>query len=141
MGENALIDVHILVNPRISVSEGHQIGEMVRQSLVQNMEEITDVLVHIDPENDEEIRANLNLPLRNEIITDLQKCWQSVENIQATPQITLHYLLGKVTVEIYLPLSIDIKSREAISQCFSDFTANSPDMETIKIYYFEEREN
>ncbi len=141
MGENALVDVHILVNPRISVSEGHQIGEMVRQSLVQNIEEITDVLVHIDPENDEKIRANLNLPLRNEIITDLQKCWQSVENIQATPQITLHYLLGKVTVEIYLPLSIDIKSREAISQCFSDFTANSPDMETIKIYYFEEREN
>jgi len=30
MGANALVDVHILVDPRLSVSEGHQIGEMVR---------------------------------------------------------------------------------------------------------------
>jgi len=53
VGADALVDVHILVEPHISVSEGHQIGEAVRIRLLQGHEEINDVLVHIDPEDDE----------------------------------------------------------------------------------------
>ena len=61
MGSNVLVDVHILVNPRISVSEGHQIGDQVRTRLITKIEEITDVLVHVDPENDQSFHPNLEV--------------------------------------------------------------------------------
>jgi len=40
-GADALIDVHILVDPVLSVSEGHQIGEQVRAGLIEQMEDGT----------------------------------------------------------------------------------------------------
>ncbi|RKZ44420.1 MAG: cation transporter, partial [Gammaproteobacteria bacterium] len=126
MGADALVDVHIMVNPRISVSEGHQIGEMVRTRLTHEIEDVTDVLVHIDPEDDRNSNSNLNLPLRHEIISRLQTCWQSLEASHAIEQFTLHYLSGKVTVDIYLPLSIapELKEAQTLSQRFKDLGAS-----------------
>jgi cation diffusion facilitator family transporter len=137
MGANALVDVHILVDPRISVSEGHQIGEMVRSRLTNKIDEIADVLVHIDPENDEKSRPNLNLPLRQEVIARLQHCWQCLEAAPAIEQITLHYLSGKLTVDVYLPLKIvdNIKKAQELSQGFTDLAAEDPDIHAINVYY------
>ena len=53
MGPSALADVHIMVSPRISVSEGHLIADKVRNKLRDEFEELSDVLVHIDPEDDD----------------------------------------------------------------------------------------
>lgn len=137
MGASALVDVHILVDPRISVSEGHQIGEMVRTRLRRQREEIVDVLVHIDPENDEEYRPNLSLPLRNEVIARLQQCWQCLEAANAIEQITLHYLSGQLIVELYLSLKIvdNIEQAQGLSQHFAEFAADDPDIKTINVYY------
>lgn len=49
MGMNVLVDVHIVVDGAISVFEGHEIGEVVRHRLIEEIEELTEVLVHIDP--------------------------------------------------------------------------------------------
>ncbi len=141
MGANALVDVHILVNPRISCSEGHQIGEMVRTRLMAKIEEIADVLVHIDPENDDQSKPNLKLPLRNEVIARLQQRWQDLlEDRRAIEQITLHYLAGKVTVDIYLSLAIvpNIKEAQALSQRFAKLAADEPEIHAIKVYYQSE---
>jgi len=137
MGEDALVDVHILVNPCISVSEGHQIGEVVRTSLINEVKEVTEVLVHIDPENDKNSQPNLSLPLRHEITVRLQKCWQSLDMPDAIKQISLHYLSGKLTVDVYLPLRVaqNKKSTRALSRCFSKFATSEPYVHTINIYY------
>jgi len=137
MGEDALVDVHILVNPCITVSEGHQIGEVVRTSLINEVKEITDVLVHIDPENDKNSQPNLSLPLRHEITVRLQKCWQSLEIPDAIKQISLHYLSGKLILDVYLPLRVaqNKKTARALSRCFSKFATNEPYIHTINIYY------
>lgn len=59
MGGKALVDVHLLLqNPRISVSEGHQISEVVLGKLVKSIDSVTDVTVHIDPEDDETLALN-----------------------------------------------------------------------------------
>jgi cation diffusion facilitator family transporter len=137
MGSNVLVDVHILVDPRISVSEGHQIGEMVRTHLKAKIEEVADVLVHIDPENDEKFRPNLDLPLRNEVITRLQECWECLSVFDEIEQITLHYLSGKLTVDVYLPLSVITNVNEAqdLSKRFSASTLEDDDIHAINVYY------
>jgi cation diffusion facilitator family transporter len=105
MGGNALVDVHVQVDPRLSVSEGHQIGEFVRTSLVSGIDEVADVTVHIDSEDDESSMLCGGLPLRREIITQLQERWRSLIDAALIEEIRLHYLSGKIHVELTLPLN------------------------------------
>ncbi|MCW8831326.1 MAG: cation diffusion facilitator family transporter, partial [Gammaproteobacteria bacterium] len=65
MGHTSLVDVHILVQPKLSVSEGHHISEDVERSLIETFDDINDVTVHIDPENDEQEARCRHLPLRS----------------------------------------------------------------------------
>jgi cation diffusion facilitator family transporter len=66
MGDAALVDAHILVEPRITVSEGHYIAETARSRVLQDPH-VLDALIHVDPENDDE-RANWSgLPPREQL--------------------------------------------------------------------------
>lgn len=48
-GLSYLVDLHVEVNPTLSVREGHDIAGKVKHALLQAPLHITDVLVHIEP--------------------------------------------------------------------------------------------
>jgi cation diffusion facilitator family transporter len=106
-GSDALVDLHLQVDPRISVSEGHQIADTVRRQLLDGIDEVTDVTIHIDPENDEQVSLCGDLPLRSDVIEQLRQRWSQagIADIDAD-QVTLHYLGGKLQIELHLPLSM-----------------------------------
>ena len=104
MGSEALVDVHIQVNPKLSVSEGHYISETVRTSVIKQIDEVTDVMVHIDPEDDEVLDEHIRLPLRQQLIKSLEAAWQTVEEAGEIRAINLHYLDNKLEVELVLPI-------------------------------------
>lgn len=98
MGEDVLIDVHILVSPKISVSEGHYIAQQVHHALTDQIESIKDVIVHVDPEDDEQFCPSLHLPNRAVV----QGLLQEIHNDY--PQIlfwNIHYLEGKIELDIF----------------------------------------
>lgn len=109
MGHTALVDVHILVQPKLSVSEGHYISDTVEKVLIESFDEINDVTVHIDPEDDENQNEDESschiLPPRSELIINLHEAWTKISELKAIDDITLHYLDGKVSVEASIPLS------------------------------------
>lgn len=137
MGENALVDVHILVNPRISVSEGHHIGDRVRSELLSGIAEIVDVTVHVDPEDDESHPASLALPSRHELIGELQQCWSRLTPSLAIEHISLHYLNGKLNIDIYLPLSVanDIDHAHELSAAFKNTTQQLTPVEEVRVFF------
>jgi cation diffusion facilitator family transporter len=104
MGHSALIDVHIQVSPKLSVSEGHHISEAVEKTLIDKFEEINDVTVHIDPEDDEDAASCKHLPARTEIMQALRSAWSGHAELDTLRDITLHYLDGKVIVEARMGL-------------------------------------
>lgn len=104
VGGNALVDVHVQVSPKLSVSEGHYIGEKVRSMLIEEDDEVSDVMVHVDPEDDEKIALSSNLPARNEIESQLRQRWSQIPAMELIEKIVLHYLDGKIHVELLLPL-------------------------------------
>jgi len=116
MGGDALVDVHIQVDPHLSVSEGHQISEMVRQRVVDRIDEVSDVLVHIDPEDDRSASPCCSLPLRDELMSKLRAGWGDLDAARLIDRVTLHYLHGKVDVELGLPLSAvgDLEQARAV---------------------------
>lgn len=105
MGGDALVDVHILVAPKVSVSEGHYISESVRQTLVNKFDVIQDVLVHIDPEDDSEMVLSMNLPSRGELTEQLDEVWRSYPVSKQIERMVIHYLDGKVHIEVFIPVA------------------------------------
>jgi len=103
-GAEATADVHVQVAPRLSVSEGHMISQAVEDRMIEKVGSITDVTVHIDPEDDEDAPKCRGLPLRAEALATLEAAWNNAQVLPAQREIRLHYLGGKIEVELTLPL-------------------------------------
>jgi cation diffusion facilitator family transporter len=71
MGRDIFIDVHVIVSPFISVSEGHYIAQIVHHELMNQVTDVKDVTVHIDPEDDEAATPSLYLPNRKTLESQL----------------------------------------------------------------------
>jgi cation diffusion facilitator family transporter len=101
MGEDAYVDTHIVVNARISVSEGHMIGDAVRDRLKAEFDDVVDVLVHIDPEDDEFKEQDKASISREQVQEYLDK--YLAEKIHTVDDFRIHYLDGVIEVEVVLP--------------------------------------
>jgi len=136
MGSNILIDAHLQVNPRLSVSEGHHIAERVRSHLIGQMTHVQDVTIHIDPEDDEVAPVNTHLPLRHEILKRLGSDWSNIPQADKIQDIVLHYLDGKVEVELLLPLPEggDAEARK-IQAAFAKASSKNEMVSTIRVRF------
>jgi hypothetical protein len=105
-GGRILVDVHVLVDRYISVSEGHAIGERVRLYLLQTIPRMDDVIVHVDPEENEDPVLLENLPMRTEMLAYLQEVGAALPGCSAALSLQLHYFAGRVELEIILPFSV-----------------------------------
>jgi hypothetical protein len=99
MADNALVDAHIIVDSKISVSEGHYIAEAARAAVLK-VHHVMDVMVHIDSEDDMQAKPNARLPQRHLLLTHLNN--RLGKALPPTAHIVLHYLSGKVEAEIFL---------------------------------------
>ena len=101
MAQQVLVDAHVQVDPRISVSEGHRVAESARQRVLDSHPEVLDVLVHVDAENDLLGNAAVQLPDRAFLLAHLKGL------LGADPpgfeRTTLHYLGTRVEAEVFLP--------------------------------------
>ncbi len=104
MGEDAYIDAHIVVDSRITVSEGHCIGDAVRDELISRFDDVMDVLVHVDPEDDQDFpdcgKPIARTAIQNLLAAYLQDAKTHIEDFR------IHYLDGRVEVEVILPFAL-----------------------------------
>ncbi|MGI9317570.1 MAG: cation diffusion facilitator family transporter [bacterium] len=108
MAHQVVADVHVMVEPLISVSEGHRISEEVERAFERELDDDTDITVHIDPEEDEFGPPAL-LPLRGEIVPPLLKQWSELCDIPVD-HVVLHYLERKVEIELHLSAQPPLQS-------------------------------
>ncbi|MEN8107346.1 MAG: cation diffusion facilitator family transporter [Pseudomonadota bacterium] len=135
-GSDALVDVHIQVDPALSVSEGHQIGEAVRARLLENVEEVADVTVHIDPEDDEFASPCNKLPLRDEILRRLEQQWQMLDTMPVIDKVVLHYLNGEVHVDVFMPMSAPAGGdRKGLSEAVITAAQQAEDIGQVRVYF------
>lgn len=132
------IDVHVIVSSRLSVSEGHQIGEQVERHLLQQFDDVTDVVVHIDPENDE-IQPNCsNLPHRDKLIQEIKQVLQTTSLQGIVIEYQLHYLSGKIEIDYFIPLTLitDKKmTKKQIQDEISKVTQAINCVKTSRVYF------
>ena len=51
LANSIYIDLHLEVDGSLSVTQGHDISEQVKQTLIEKYPAIIDVMVHLEPEN------------------------------------------------------------------------------------------
>jgi cation diffusion facilitator family transporter len=137
-GGQASADVHVLVDPRVSVSEGHMIAALVESRLKEQIDEITDVTVHIDPEDDEQAPSCAGLPMRAEALVRLGRLWEAVPEAAGRQRTILHYLNGKVDVEVFFPLDVDAVDRIPAGQLRERLQSaldQDPDFHQVFVYF------
>ncbi|HEY8160158.1 MAG TPA: cation diffusion facilitator family transporter [Methylobacter sp.] len=110
MGEDALIDAHIVVDPRITVSEGHMIGDIVRDDLIKRFDDVMDVLVHVDPEDDESLQEQSRPLSRGEVQKLLDRYLADFKS--TIEDFRIHYLDGQIEVEVILPFALSQQSEQ-----------------------------
>ena len=62
IGPGLQVDLHVLVDPELTVREGHDIAGSVKQRLLDQGPEVVDVLVHVEPYDAERLRAGTRIP-------------------------------------------------------------------------------
>lgn len=110
-GDLALVDAHILVDPLISVSEGHYIAETARTRLLTDPR-VLDALIHVDPEDDMHVRSVANQPPRGEVATALREALAAHGvHVEA---VTLHYLSTGLEIQAVLAAHDDARRLDGV---------------------------
>ena len=56
MGPGILVDLHVTVDGSMSVTHGHDVSEAVKQRIKQEVEDVIDVVVHLEPHTTRDAR-------------------------------------------------------------------------------------
>lgn len=135
LGGEIFMDVHILVDTDLTVTEGHAAAEQVRRNLINAFDRVQDVLVHVDGEEDHKL-----LQIYPSTRADLKKI---VDPIIKQADVTLkrtgmrvHHLKGTTLIEIHLQVDPS-KSMNEINPVLKDLKArlkSSPEIDDVRIF-------
>jgi len=118
MGGSSLVDLEITVDPMLSASCGHRIAEEVRWSVSAEVDDVSEVLVHVDtaphdvtcPLQDRTVRQfrppyEVEGQVRSSLLQQPQIC--------AVPRVQVHYLAEGLTVDAYCAMAGDLRASES----------------------------
>lgn len=104
MGRNVLVDVHLLVKPDITVSEGHYVGMQAVIRMKKAYPDLHDITYHIDAEHDAPNPTDpLVLPGRPEVESCLEQRFADLPYYR----LNLHYLNNRIDLELFFDRDTD----------------------------------
>lgn len=112
IGGEILMDVHILVNNDLTVSEGHQIADTVRRKLMLAIDNVQDVLVHVDAEMDDAVESLYSIN-REELNRLIAPIIDQAEGVLAHTRFQVHYLKGKIILDLFVRVDPKITIEES----------------------------
>lgn len=109
VGHEIFVDLNIIVDSNISVTEGHQISLWVKKNIKSLSKEIKDVVVHIDTTS--EVNLKELLPLRSRVLEDFYQM-QDIITPNLVDHILIHYLDDMIALDIRLKAENEIMFTE-----------------------------
>nr|XP_010938443.1 metal tolerance protein 2 [Elaeis guineensis] len=127
-GSSLYLDVHIEVDPFLSVSAAHDIGEAVRHQIHKHHSQVAEVFIHIDPSYSQyssvscQRRKSKSIEGQNLNIISRQEAEAIVADILSTlfsekmslEHVTFHSMLGKVLLQVQVSMHPELLIRDAM---------------------------
>jgi cation diffusion facilitator family transporter len=130
MADKIFLDVHVLIAPYTSASEGHYIGETVRYHLMKTNANLDDVTVHIDTEDHPETMPEHLLPGRKIVEAFIFKALEPKIKKEDVARIDLFYF--EKYLEIGLLLKAHLLTQQPLDIWKNLIDQNIHDMKQIK---------
>ena len=114
MGPRVLVDLHVQVDPSTTVSDGHQVAERVREFVFREHRGVSEVLVHIDPEPDQDLapEEQLSRP-RDEIESEVRGIAQRVDGVRAVTHVMVHFVRRRVVLQVEIEVDPELRVHQA----------------------------
>ena len=121
----------------LSNEEEQNLGEVVRQQLIKSIDDVSDVTVHIDPEDDQQVQPAFELPLRSEVAAALRAAWARAVTGVSVKNLTLHYLRGRIDVEVLLALDrfATIEEAQRTASKLADAAKRVPHVGRVAVHF------
>ena len=134
MAGRVLCDVHVQVAPRLTVSEGHRVSDSVYLRVRAAHPEVKDVLVHIDPEDDDSMHAMPPgpLPERKTVLATVGALLGP--DVAAPRRVQIHYLGGRVDVDVLLDKPLAAPDAQALRQRTRNWLQEQAHYRSISFY-------
>ena len=112
MGGDVLVDLHVQVPPDITVSHGHQIAEQVRIQMLAVDPGVTEVLVHIDPEADDDYDIpQVHGPDDPENL--VRTMAGAVDGVTSVSHVLCHFIRGRLEIQLHIEVEPTLQVLEA----------------------------
>jgi len=120
MGPRVLVDLHVQVEGSTTVSDGHQVALRVGRFVEAKHPEVSEVLVHVDPEANgaEELPVRLWRP-REELEREVRACAAEVPGLEHVTHVLVHYLQDRVAVQADIVVDPELRVREAATVAYA----------------------
>ncbi len=108
MGPDIMVDVHIVVDPFLSVSEGHQIADEVEKTLIRQIPDVTSVMVHVDvhddmaSESDMTERVERLVPSRSQLRERISGIGHLEPPLQSVHEVIPHRTPQGIVAEVFV---------------------------------------
>jgi cation diffusion facilitator family transporter len=112
MGGDVLVDLHVQVPPDITVSHGHQIAEHVRSRLLAADPCVTEVLVHVDPEDDDDYDTPQIQDVDNPENL-VRTVAGTVEGVLSVSHVLCHFIHGRLEIQLHIEVEPALRVLQA----------------------------
>lgn len=107
LGHTSIVEMHILVDPMLTVSAAHSNAEFARQHILWSIPHVSDVLVHVDVDPEEHslhdtVMAKTPAELEEHVVQTVLKICPEVTQVS---HVRAHFVLGKLTVQLEIVVS------------------------------------
>ncbi|MBI3015709.1 MAG: cation-efflux pump [Candidatus Tectomicrobia bacterium] len=106
VGQDIYVDVHIEVDPRLSVLQGHDVAKSVKEEIRKRITDVADVLVHMEPEGNHSPDSRTRKGKR--FVQNIVKVSQEAQGVRGVHGISTHYLGNRYLVHLDIEVDPEI---------------------------------
>jgi len=139
MGPQVVLDVHLTVAPRISVTEGNFVAEQVARALHAGHPELADITVHVDAELPDREAVSLELPDRGRLGAWLAPHLQAEGLNPEEVRSVWHYLNGRLELDLFLPGGCHVEAARLQTRLGRDWAPAFPGLKQEPVWRLWQR--
>jgi hypothetical protein len=133
-GARTVADVSVMVDPHITVTEGHRIAEAARMDALSRIDALEDLIIHVEPAGHFDGFGATEAPLRGEIEGIILTLAQAHPMVAQVTRVQLGYLKDGLHVELLANLHAQADHAATEADLTETLRQTLPELQALSLY-------